>query len=57
MKKPSITIRLNASADTVTVDGHVFDRSQMEQADRNKLTRLVRDGFKRWLVYRAYGGR
>ncbi len=45
MKKPSITIRLGAAYDEVTVDGVTFDRSTMKREDKSKLRRLVRDAF------------
>lgn len=42
-----ITIRMNADTDTVSVDGHVFDRSVMEKGEANRLRRLVTDAFRK----------
>lgn len=45
--KPTIIIRMNASEDTVTVDGTVFDRSELNPQGRNKLRRLLVDGWRK----------
>lgn len=42
----SMTIRMNGSEDTVTVDGHKFDRSKMTKPDRNKLRRMVVEAYE-----------
>lgn len=44
--KPSITIRIGAAHDSVTVDGHVFDRSKMPKDEKSKLRRIIRDCFR-----------
>lgn len=46
--KPQITIRMGGDHDTVTVDGTVFDRSVMSQSQRNKLTRMLVDGWTKF---------
>lgn len=45
-KYPSITLRIGAAYDTVTVDGHTFDRAAMDRPSRRKLTRLVVGGLE-----------
>lgn len=39
--KLGVTIRMSASENSVTVDGKVFDRSQMDRPTQNKLRRLI----------------
>ena len=42
MKKHSnVTIRMNASENSVTVDGVKFDRSTLSKGENKKLTRMV----------------
>lgn len=36
-----ITIRLGAGTNTVSANGHTFDRTSMDKTERNKLRRLV----------------
>lgn len=43
MKRPQITIRLGAAHNSITVDGHVFDRSQMAKSDRSFVRNVVID--------------
>jgi hypothetical protein len=45
-KHPTITMRIGAGYDTVTVDGHTFDRAAMDRPSRRKLTRLVVGGLE-----------
>lgn len=42
--KSNITIRIGASHDEVTVDGHVFDRSVMNKGQKRKLARMITAG-------------
>lgn len=42
--KPTITIRLGAANNDVTVDGTTFDRSKMSRPESNKLTRMLVGG-------------
>lgn len=44
MKKPQITIRLGASSNDVSVDGHTFDRSDMSRYQRHFLHNKIIDG-------------
>ncbi len=46
MRKPSITIRIGAAYDLVTVDKVVFDRSKMDRPAKRKLTRLLVDALR-----------
>lgn len=46
MKTLSITMRIGANADEVTVDGVKFDRSKMDRSERNQFRRLVVAGFR-----------
>lgn len=45
-KSPSITIRIGAAYDAVTVDGITLDRSTMDRPVRRKLTRMVVAGLE-----------
>lgn len=45
-KTPSITLRIGAAHDDVTVDGVTFDRSTMDRPTRRKLTRMVVAGLE-----------
>lgn len=38
-----LTIRMNAEQDTVTIDGHTFDRSGLDRGQRHAMAALVRD--------------
>jgi cytochrome c-type biogenesis protein CcmE len=42
--KPAVTIRLGALHNSVTVDGHVFDRNAMSKTDNAKLRNILIDG-------------
>jgi hypothetical protein len=46
VKKSQITIRLGAAYDTVTVDGHEFDRATMTRPERHKFRRMLVDGVR-----------
>lgn len=39
--RSSITIRIGAKHDSVTVDGTTFDRSQMSKPEQRKLSRMI----------------
>ena len=41
MKKSQIVLRMNASENSVTVDGVKFDRSTLSKGENKKLTRMV----------------
>ena len=41
------TIHYGACVNTVTVDGRVFDRNQMTDAENSRLRRLVRMAFEK----------
>lgn len=55
IKKPNITIRYGASNDDITVDGHHFDLSKMDRADRAKLKRGVVLGVRQYLAVTKWG--
>jgi hypothetical protein len=38
-----LTIRMNAGQDTVTIDGHTFDRTGLDKGQRHAMAALVRD--------------
>jgi len=44
--KANIIIKLGANTNSVTVDGHVFDRSTMKQPEQRKLRRMTVAGLK-----------
>jgi hypothetical protein len=44
--KPSITIKVGALHDTVTVDGVTFDRSKMTGPEKRKLSRMIRSALE-----------
>lgn len=41
-----MTIKMNGGENTVTVDGHTFDRSKMDKSERNKLRRMIVEAFR-----------
>lgn len=47
MKKPTVTIRYGATANSVTVDGHAFDLTKMTVGQRTFLRKTVAGGLQK----------
>ena len=46
-KKPILVIRMSSNEDTVTVDGQVYDRSQMNRDQKYLMRRVIVEGLSK----------